>query len=170
MVQFLEDNKNVTSKLFGKDYIDNVKAISEATDILNKVDIDTRRFAIDYSRSDDLEQTVGISFPQLQSILRDRITNPGTKLAIIASKITSNSTATKRDDAMMQLMLRPEALAELQARAKAIRDKKFTMETTKEIEGMMSIVNRSIAKSAVFYTEAAEAVAQDEAPEINYDY
>jgi len=170
MVQFLEDNKNVVNKLFGADYITNVKAISEATDILNKVDIDTRRFAIDYSRSDDLEQAVGISFPQLQSILRDRITNPGTKLAIIASKITSNSTATKRDDAMMQLMLKPEALAELQAKAKAIREKKFTMETPKEIEGMMNVVNRSIAKSAIFYTETAEAVAQDEAPEINYDY
>lgn len=170
MVEFLEDNKNVVNKLFGSDYIANVKAISEATDILNKVDIDTRRFAIDYSRSDDLEQTVGISFPQLQSILRDRITNPGTKLAIIASKITSNSTATKRDDAMMQLMLKPEALAELQAKAKAIREKKFTMETPKEIEGMMNVVNRSIAKSAIFYTEAAEAVANEEAPAINYDY
>lgn len=170
MVQFLEDHKNVVNKLFGEDYITNVKAISQATDILNKVDIDTRRFAIDYSRSDDLEQAVGISFPQLQSILRDRITNPGTKLAIIASKITSNSTATKRDDAMMQLMLKPEALAELQAKAKAIREKKFTMDTPKQIEGMMNVVNRSIAKSAVFYTEAAEAVAQEEAPPINYDY
>lgn len=117
MMSFLQQNKAVVDTWFGKDYIENVEKMAQISDILQKVDIDKIKFSIDFSKEDLAEKTFGISSSQMQSVLRDRISGWLTKLAIVASKISTSKVSEKRDNGLMGLLLDPKALEDIKALA-----------------------------------------------------
>lgn len=151
--EFLTKNKNAVDAVFGKTYINDVKAIAEIRDILNRIDLDNMRFAVSYKDSDALQEKTGISAVQLQSILRDRISNAGTKVAIIGSKINSNQVAKKRDSQLMELLLNPNALQQLREVADQQKLKVTTPETFNKVA---KIINSTVTKGMYFGMEAAE--------------
>lgn len=153
-VEFLEKNKNTVDALFGKTYIKDVKSIAEINDILGRIDLENMRFAVSYKDSDTLQEKTGISSVQLQSILRDRITNAGTKMAIIGSKINSNQVATKRDSQLMELLLNPAALESLRAASEAQR---VNLTTPESLGKIAKVVNTTVTKGIYFGFEGAEA-------------
>lgn len=152
-MEFMTKNSNAVSDVFGKTYINDVKAIAEMNDILGRIDLDNMRFAVSYRDSDTLQEKTGISAVQLQSILRDRITNAGTKLAIIGSKINSNQVAQKRDSQLMELLLNPAALDNLRTLAESQKVKLTKPETFNK---MANIVNSTVTKGIYFGLAGAE--------------
>lgn len=161
-VEFLNKNKNAVSDLFGKTYINDVQAIAEISDILNRIDLENMRFAVSYKDSDVLQERTGISAVQLQSILRDRISNAGTKIAIIGSKINTNQVASKRDSQLMELLLNPAALEQLRSVADAQKLKLTKPETLNKIA---QLVNTTVTKGIYFGMEAAEAQVEQQLEE-----
>jgi hypothetical protein len=127
------------------------------------VDLDGMKFALSYKDADALQEKTGISAVQLQSILRDRITNFGTKIAIIWSKISTSSIKDKRNSQMMELLLNPNALEQLKRTTDA---QKLNLTTPEGLSKFTKIINESVTKGIYFATQAAEeqAARQEEEP------
>jgi hypothetical protein len=162
-LDFIKDNKNAFESVFGSRYLENVQSIGELYDIINKVDLDGMKFALSYKDADALQEKTGISAVQLQSILRDRITNFGTKIAIIWSKISTSSIKDKRNSQMMELLLNPNALEQLKRTTDA---QKLNLTTPEGLSKFTKIINESVTKGIYFATQAAEeqAARQEEEP------
>jgi hypothetical protein len=120
------------------------------------------KFALDYKNQDQLLEKTGISFPQLQSVLRDRVSNFTTKLAIIGSKVSTSSAAAKRDSKMMDLLLNPQAL---EAIKKEVDTTKIKVVDEKFVARMSQIINNAVFKGIYFGGEAARDVAESDQEE-----
>lgn len=119
---FIDKNPDVFTAFFGPKYINNVKALTDAYDIVRRIDPSRMTFAFSYKEADALQKTTGSSMPQVGSILRDRITSTTQKLLILLSRWFTKRTASRRDDDMINLMTSPEALDRLASTAKAYKD------------------------------------------------
>ena len=166
-VQFIKDNRQVFEGWFSSQYLKDVEALSQVSDILKKIEIDKLKFAIDYRASDSLESAIGVSSTQLQSVLRDRITNFGTKLAILGSKMNTASASAKRDNALRQLLLEPDSLSTIRKNAETYRLSNITSadipaflkKTTKDVGGSLVF---SASKGGLFGLSGAEQAQKDD--------
>jgi hypothetical protein len=158
MLDFIKKNEQAFSQWFGPTYMKSVESIGAASDRVSQVDIDKMKFALDYRDRDQMLEKVGISFPQFQSILRDRISNFMTKLAIIGSKVSTSSAAAKRDSKMMDLLLNPGALDAIR---KEVEASKLKVIDEKFMANMAQLVHNSVFKGLYFGTEAAESVREE---------
>ena len=168
MIDFIKTNENAFNKVFGPRYLDNVKSLGQLSDLLKNVDPEAARFATTFKNSDQLETQIGISAPQLQSILRDRITNVGTKLAIIFSKVNSSQAVAKQDASMRDLLMNPDALETLR---NATEQAQVSM-SPKLMKTVLETLSASINSKAVIAAEAAQQESEQPLAEtpINYDY
>lgn len=146
-VEFIKENRQVFEGWFSPQYLKDVEALSQVSDIIKKVEIDKLKFAIDYRASDSLESAIGVSSTQLQSVLRDRITNFGTKLAILGSKMNTASASVKRDNALRQLLLEPDSLSTIRKNAEAYR---LSNVTSADIPGFLKKTSKDVGGSLVF--------------------
>ena len=158
-IDFVNKNSRAFSDWFGPTYAKDVQSIAEASDIISKIDVDKMKFAIDYAGQDILMEKIGIGSPQLQSILRDRITNGLTKLAIIGSKISTSSVAAKRDSKVMELLLNPEALGVIRKSAESRKSKILDEKTLSKI-GMA--INNTVYRGLYFGTTGVEEALKEE--------
>lgn len=157
MIDFIRKNEKVFNDWFGPTYLKSVESLGAASDIVSKINIDKMKFALDYKNQDQLLEKTGISFPQLQSVLRDRISNFTTKLAIIGSKVSTSSAAAKRDSKMMDLLLNPQALEAIKKEVDAV---KIKVVDEKFMARVSQIVNNAVFKGIYFGGEAARDVAE----------
>jgi hypothetical protein len=162
MVDFIRKNENVFNQWFGPTYLKSVESLGAASDIVSKINVDKMKFALDYKNQDQLLEKTGISFPQLQSVLRDRVSNFTTKLAIIGSKVSTSSAAAKRDSKMMDLLLNPQAL---EAIKKEVDTTKIKVVDEKFVARMSQIINNAVFKGIYFGGEAARDVAESDQEE-----
>jgi hypothetical protein len=132
MVQFITDNGNVFKQWFGPRYLENVKNIASASDILAKINTNAR-FAVDMKNEDSLKAATRMSAPEWVSLIRDRITSNTTKIAIASSKISTRSAESKRDGHLMELLLNPEKLSDIEKLVKANKPNIYNPETVKEL-------------------------------------
>ena len=125
------------------------------SDILSKIDIDKMKFAIDYSKLDGMEARTGVSGTQLQSVLRDRITNGLTKLAILGSKMSVAKAGQKKDKALQELLLDPKSIDHLRdiADANKITNAITTPKALKELGQRISAMG---LKGQYFAEQGAE--------------
>ena len=151
-IDFIKENQRAFAEWFGPTYAKDVDAIAQASDLINKIDIDTMKFALDYKNQDILFEKAGISGPQLQSVLRDRISNGLTKLAIIGSKISTSSVSAKRDSKVMELLLNPESLKTIRA---AVQQEKIKVLDPKTFAKIGQAVNNSVYRGLYFGGVAA---------------
>ena len=158
-IDFVNKNSKAFSDWFGPTYAKDVKSIAEASDIISKIDVDKMKFAIDYKDQDILLEKIGIGSPQLQSILRDRITNGLTKLAIIGSKISTSSVAAKRDSKVMELLLNPEALGVVR---KSVESKKSNILDEKTLSKIGMAINNTVYRGLYFGTTGVEEALKEE--------
>lgn len=168
MLDYIAKNERAYNKVFGPRYLDSVKSLGQLSDLLKNVDPTSARFSTTFRNQDELEKRIGISAPQVQSILRDRITNVGTKLAIIFSKINSSQVVNKKDRAMRQLLTDPNALETLRKSAEASQ----VSMSPKVLKDVVDTLNASINSKAVIAAEAAQQEAEQPLSEtpINYNY
>lgn len=168
MLDFMAKHEAAFSKVYGSQYLKSVKSLGQLSDLLKNVDPDAARFATTFKNADQLETQIGISAPQLQSILRDRITNVGTKLAIIFSKINSSQVVAKQDAAMRDLLMNPDALETLRV---ATEQSQVSM-SPKLMKTVLETLSASINSKAVIALEAAEQEIEQPLSQtvINYDY
>ena len=143
-IDFIKENQRAFTEWFGPTYAKDVDAIAQASDLINKIDIDKMKFALDYKNQDILFEKAGISGPQLQSVLRDRISNGLTKLAIIGSKISTSSVSAKRDSKVMELLLNPESLKTIRA---SVQQEKIKVLDPKTVAKIGQAVNNSVSQS-----------------------
>jgi len=158
MVDFIREHETVFTDWFGPRYLKNVEAIGAASDLVSKVDIENMRFAIDVKEGDQLLDTVGISGPQLQSVVRDRISGGLTKLAIIGSKVSATQAAAKRDGKMMDLLLNPGALEAIKNQVGATKGK---VVDDKVLAEMAQIFNNAVYKGLYFASQSEQEVAEE---------
>jgi hypothetical protein len=158
MLDFIKKNEKAFMDWFGPTYLKSVESIGAASDRVSKVDIDKMKFALDYKDRDQMLEKVGISFPQFQSVLRDRISNGMTKLAIIGSKVSTSSAAAKRDSKMMDLLLNPGALDAIR---KQVEASKMKVIDEKFMANIAQLIHNSVFKGLYFGTEAAESVREE---------
>lgn len=151
-IDFIKENQRAFAEWFGPTYAKDVDAIAQASDLISKIDIDKMKFAIDYKDQDILLERVGISGPQLQSVLRDRISNGLTKLAIIGSKISTSSVSAKRDSKVMELLLNPESLKTIRT---AVQQEKIKVLDPKTVAKIGQAVNNSVYRGLYFGGVAA---------------
>lgn len=161
MNEFINENQNVFNSWFGKTYVKDIQAIADASDILRGVNVNNMRFATDFRQSDALSERTGVSFTQLQSVLRDRITNAGTKAAILGSKMSVASSSAKRDAQLMDLLLNPSALAELRQKVEA---NKFKATTPELVAQLANITNRAVSKGVYFGLVGSEQEEPERVP------
>lgn len=151
-IDFIKENQRAFGEWFGPTYAKDVEAIAQASDLISKIDIDKMKFAIDYKNQDILFERAGISGPQLQSVLRDRISNGLTKLAIIGSKISTSSVSAKRDSKVMELLLNPESLKTIRT---AVQQEKIKVLDPKTVAKIGQAVNNSVYRGLYFGGVAA---------------
>lgn len=155
-LEFISENKNTFDAWFGPRYMKDVETAAKAADVLNKIALDGR-FAVDLRNEDVMRREVGISFPETQSLLRDRITNAGTKVAIAFSKITSRNVDAKRDGTLMEILSNPDALRQV---AQQIEKSKLSTKsvgdiTAEQMSQLSMLVNKAFYKGGYFGAEAA---------------
>lgn len=160
MKDWMHENASSIDMWFGKSYRANLKSIAEASDILSRLDVDSMNFSVDFKKSDMLEDFSGTNMTQLQSILRDRITNAGTKLAIVGSRWSVKRANSKRDADIERLLLDPNALADL--RQSIENAKKFDLGTGKFAKEIGSILVNVFGKGLYMGMQGHEA--SEEAP------
>lgn len=153
MTDFIKKNERVFNQWFGSTYAKDIQSISQAADLINKIDVDKMRFALDYRHDDALSKATGVSFVQAQSVWRDRIANVGTKMAIIGSKMNVASAAAKRDGMLMDLLLHPDSLASIR---KQVDGTSFKMTTPEVLSNIASHVNNSVWKGVYFGAAGAD--------------
>jgi hypothetical protein len=154
MLEFISDNSNVFKQWFGPRYIEDVKDISEASDLLNRINLEAR-FAIDMKNEDAMKAATRMSAPEWVSLIRDRITSLTTKVAIASSKITTRQAEAKRDDSLMQMLLNPEKLSQVKKAAEASKAKRET--GVKEgRDYVLNLIGLISTKSAYFGETGAE--------------
>ena len=158
-IDFVNKNSRAFSEWFGPTYARDVQSIAQASDIISKIDVDKMKFAIDYRDQDILLEKIGIGGPQLQSILRDRITNAFTKLAIIGSKISTSSVAAKRDSKVMELLLNPEALGVIR---KSVESKKSNILDEKTLSKIGMAINNTVYRGLYFGSTGTEEALKEE--------
>jgi hypothetical protein len=149
---FISKNQNVFSQWFGPRYLENVNSIAEASDVLNRIKLN-ERFAVDLRNEDALKRATNISFAETSSLLRDRITNAGTKAAIAASKITSRQTEAKRDGYLMEMLSNPERLQSIsnEIKAQKINSSRSIVDITMEqVNKVLNRMSFSVYKGAYF--------------------
>lgn len=149
---FISSNQNVFSQWFGPRYLENVNSIAEASDVLNRIKLN-ERFAVDLRNEDALKRATNISFAETSSLLRDRITNAGTKAAIAASKITSRQTEAKRDGYLMEMLSNPERLQSISNEIKAQKinsSRSLSDITMEEVNKVLNRMSFSVYKGAYF--------------------
>ena len=151
-IDFIKENKRAFAEWFGPTYAKDVDSIAQASDLINKIDIDKMKFAIDYKDQDILLEKVGISGSQLQSVLRDRISNGLTKLAIIGSKISTSSVSAKRDSKVMELLLNPESLKTIR---ESVQQEKIKVLDPKTVAKIGQAVNNAVYRGLYFGGAAA---------------
>ena len=151
-IDFIKENKRAFAEWFGPTYAKDVDSIAQASDLINKIDIDKMKFAIDYKDQDILLERVGISGSQLQSVLRDRISNGLTKLAIIGSKISTSSVSAKRDSKVMELLLNPESLKTIR---ESVQQEKIKVLDPKTVAKIGQAVNNAVYRGLYFGGAAA---------------
>lgn len=157
MGQFLQTHKGVVDRWFGSAYAKDIRYIAAAGDILSKLDIDKMKFSTDFRDQDALSERTGVSAVQLQSVLRDRIAGWGTKLAILGSKMNTSSVQGKRDAAMQELLMNPEALETIR---KSVEDNRITVEKPEMVAILVNKLNSAVSKGALLATEGAEGEAE----------
>ena len=146
-IDFIKENQRAYTEWFGPTYAKDVDSIAQASDLINKIDIDKMKFALDYKNQDVLLEKAGISGPQLQSVLRDRISNGLTKLAIIGSKISTSSVSAKRDSKVMELLLNPESLKTIR---ESVQQEKIKVLDPKTVAKIGQAVNNSVYRGLYF--------------------
>ena len=146
-IDFIKENQRAYTEWFGPTYAKDVDSIAQASDLINKIDIDKMKFALDYKNQDVLLEKAGISGPQLQSVLRDRISNGLTKLAIIGSKISTSSVSAKRDSKVMELLLNPESLKTIR---ESVQQEKIKVLDPKTVAKIGQVVNNSVYRGLYF--------------------
>jgi len=151
-IDFIKENQRAFAEWFGPTYAKDVDAIAQASDLINKIDIDKMKFALDYKNQDMLFEKAGISGPQLQSVLRDRISNGLTKLAIIGSKISTSSVSAKRDSKVMELLLNPESLKTIR---ESVQQEKIKVLDPKTVAKIAQAVNNAVYRGLYFGGVAA---------------
>lgn len=157
-IDFIKENQRAFSDWFGPTYAKDVDAIAQASDLINKIDIDKMKFALDYKDQDILLERVGISGPQLQSVLRDRISNGLTKLAIIGSKISTSSVSAKRDSKVMELLLNPQSLKTIR---ESVQQERIKILDSKTISTIAQAVNNAVYRGLYFGGIAAEPALEE---------
>lgn len=145
-VDYIKNNKNAYESLFGSSYIKDLENSALAFDMIKNADLQSMSMAKNYRNEDALSERAGISFPQLQSILRDRISNAGTKAAIISSKVFSNKSATKRDSQLAEFMLNPEAVNVVSKQVEILTDTKGLTKPARDaaVSTMANAINSSM--------------------------
>lgn len=151
-IDFIKENQRAYAEWFGPTYAKDVDSIAQASDLISKIDIDKMKFALDYKNQDMLLEKAGISGPQLQSVLRDRISNGLTKLAIIGSKISTSSVSAKRDSKVMELLLNPESLKTIR---ESVQQEKIKVLDPKTVAKIGQAVNNSVYRGLYFGGVAA---------------
>ena len=106
-------NENAFNDVFGPRYIKDLEVALEALDVVRNADLTDLSQRTSFRDSDFLSEKVGVSFPQFQSVLRDRISNAGTKAAILVSKAGTSRLNEKRDSQLAEFMLNPKAIEEI---------------------------------------------------------
>jgi hypothetical protein len=157
-LEFISQNKNAFDAWFGPRYMKDVETAAKAADVLNKISLDGR-FAVDMRNEDLLKREVGISFPEVQSLIRDRITNVTSKAAIAFSRITSRQADAKTDDTLMEMLSNPEALQQV---SQYVEKHKFSLKNFEDISEAekaewVFLLNKAITKGGYFF--GAEAAA-----------
>jgi hypothetical protein len=152
--EFIKNNPETFSTWFGSAYAKNLDALAEANDILKAVDPSRMGFAFSYKEADALQAAIGTSLPQAGSLLRDRISAPLHKASIIFSRWFTKRTATKRDDAMADLLTNPAALDRIASTAAAYKASKIDLkEFAKNIANIMSF---SVYRGGAMAEQGAE--------------
>ena len=154
MLEFITDNANIFNQWFGPRYIQDVKDLSEASDLLNRINLEAR-FAIDMKNEDVLKAATRMSAPEWVSLIRDRITSLTTKAAIASSKITTRQAEGKRDTDLMQMLLNPEKLTQIKKAAEASKAKK-QLNIKESRNYVLNLIGLISAKSAYFGDTGAE--------------
>lgn len=154
MLEFIADNANTFNQWFGPRYIQDVKDLSEASDLLNRINLEAR-FAIDMKNEDAMKAATRMSAPEWVSLIRDRITSLTTKVAIASSKITTRQAEAKRDSSLMQMLLNPEKLAQVKKAAEASKAKK-QLNVKESRDYVLSLIGLLSTKSGYFGETGAE--------------
>jgi hypothetical protein len=154
MLEFISDNANTFNQWFGPRYIQDVKDLSEASDLLNRINLEAR-FAIDMKNEDAMKAATRMSAPEWVSLIRDRITSLTTKVAIASSKITTRQAEAKRDSSLMQMLLNPEKLTQVKKAAEASKAKK-QLNIKESRDYVLNLIGLISTKSAYFGETGAE--------------
>jgi len=112
---FIKDpNKSVAmSRLFGPDYVKQLEAVAQLNDMVVKMDPNKVRFNPDAEENNTLKKLTGVSDKQAFSVLRDRISGPLQKIAILFSKSNETRVQNARDRKMLELMLDPDVVGQM---------------------------------------------------------
>jgi len=161
---FIEKHQTAFDRWFGNTYMKDIKAIAQASDLLNKYDLSKMRFAVDFKNNDIAMQKTNMSFPEYLSLARDRITSTLVKFGIAGSKIATRSVAKSRDSELVELMLQPEKLAQLSKDLERIKEYSIKGKTDvvlnsfKELSGkLLSVLGKGIYFGAVGAEAGIEA-------------
>lgn len=114
-----KERSSAYAKLFGPTYLERVKTLGEIADALEnnpaQIAFDTKSIPTTWA-----EKVSGIPLPQMLSVLRDRISSPIHKFAILASKSYAAKQSLAYDEEMKALLLDPEALRTFEVEARKI--------------------------------------------------
>lgn len=156
-MEFVERNKNAFNDVFGPRYVEDLKLSLEALDMVKNADLTDLRQAVDFKEADTLSEKTGVSFTQLQSVLRDRITNAGTKAAILTSKASTSRIADKRDSQLAEFMLNTKGVEQIARKGESLKKPNISSEKFKqEIFSISNILMNSVTRGIYFGTQEAE--------------
>jgi len=157
---FLSDpnKKPVMTRLFGEDYIKQLEGTARLADMLANVVPEKVRFNPDKDINDPVERAVNIPSKQLTSVLRDRIASDFQKVVILLSKANEGRVRDAKDRKMLEVMLDPDAVAQL---SRLVDDKgrpKFGLDET--VARGVNILAQRIVQLG--YTGASRAAGREE--------
>jgi len=112
---FIKDpNKSVAmTRLFGPEYVKQLESVARLNDMVSKMDPNSVRFNPDADENNVLKKLTGVSDKQAFSVLRDRISGPLQKIAILFSKSNETRVQNARDRKMLELMLDPDVVGQM---------------------------------------------------------
>ena len=164
-LDFVKKHEGAYTEVFGPRYYKDLVTATQAFDLLRNADLGNTAFGISYRNQDVLSEKAGISFPQVQSVLRDRISNAGTKLAIIGSKVFSSNSVEKRDSQLAEFMLNPEAVTLVARQVEVLNSPNLTKAARDEAVGVIANAVNSAVLGVYFGTQAATGPASVEQAE-----
>jgi hypothetical protein len=140
-VEFISKNEKAFKRAFGKD-LGKVQQLSEAMKMLN------RTFAISppikLLEGDAAKQAIGSGIPQIQSLVRDRISSVQYKLAILTSRFTQQKTVDLKDNAFIDVFKDTTLLDQALKNANILNSKAASEAAKKKaLSGLIWLLNKT---------------------------